>query len=169
MRTAPPTARRAAALIAASAITALTAGTAVAHPESEGAHPAGCVVTAEPGTVAAGGQFTVSGNFGGASIWVLPGANATPPEDGTPTATTPAGASSFSVTFTALGPGELTIVAAIEATECGDTDRVTVTGTLPNTATDPGAGATPLMAGLALLVAAGGLALCRLVLPNLRR
>ena len=73
------TARSGASLVAATAILALTAGVALAHPESEGDHPSGCVVTAEPGTVAAGGTFTVAGNFGGASIFVLPGADASPP------------------------------------------------------------------------------------------
>ena len=168
MPTAPSTVRRAAALIAASAITARTAGTVLAHPESEGAHPGGCVVTAEPGTVADGGEFTVSGNFGGASIWVLPGADATVPEDATPSATTPAGAASFSVTFTAMGPGELTIFAAIEGSECGDTDHVTVTGTLPDTATGTQP-AAPVLAALALLVAGAGLGLRRLVRTSPQR
>jgi hypothetical protein len=122
------------------------------------------VVTAEPGTVPVGGQFTVAGNFGGASIWVLPGANATVPEGMAPSATTPAGAS-FSVTFTHTGgPGELTIFAAIEASECGDTDHVTISGTLPNTATGGPTDTVLAFAGAALVlaaVAAGGRALRR--------
>lgn len=134
MLTSRSTSRLGAALIGAIAALAFTAGLALAHPESEGEH-GGCIVTAEPGTIAVGGQFTVEGNFGGASIWVLPGADATVPEGMAPSATTPAG-SSFSVTFTATGdPGELTVFAAIEGSECGDTDHVTVTATLPNTAT----------------------------------
>ena len=61
------------ALLIAIAATTLITGVALAHPESEGAHPSGCIVTAEPGTVASGATFTVAGNFGGASIFVLPG------------------------------------------------------------------------------------------------
>jgi hypothetical protein len=154
MRTSPTTARFAAALIAAGAITALTATSALAHPESEGDHPGGCIVTAEPGTIPQGGQFTVEGNFGGASIWVLPGRNATPAEDQQPDATTPPG-DSFSVTFTATGAqGDLTILAVIEATECGDTDHVTVSGTLPNTAMDGPTDTVVELVGVLLLATA---------------
>ena len=167
MPTARSMARRATALIAASALTALTAGTALAHPESEGQH-AGCVVTAEPGTVAAGGQFTVAGNFGGASIWVLPGANATVPQGMAPSATVPQSAEGFSITFTALGPGELTVFAAIVDSGCGDTDHVTVTAALPNTATET-APAAPAIGGAALLLAAAGLALRRITASGLKR
>ncbi len=137
------TSRLGAALIGAMATLALTAGAAFAHPESEGEHN-GCVVTAEPGTIPAGGQFTVAGNFGPASIFVMPGRNATPGEDEEPDATTTG--TSFSVTFTASGsPGDLTVLAFIDATECGDTDHVTVTAaTLPNTATK---GQTDALAG----------------------
>jgi hypothetical protein len=142
------------ALIGAIATLALTAGAAFAHPESEGAHPGGCVVTAEPGTIPAGGQFTVAGNFGGASIFVLPGRNATPDFDEEPDATTPPG-SSFSVTFTATGsPGDLTIVGFIDGTECGDTDHVTVTATLPNTAAKGQTNELAAIVGLLLLGAA---------------
>jgi hypothetical protein len=141
------------AILAAMAATILIAGSAFAHPESEGEHAGGCIVTAEPGTIAAGGQFTVAGNFGGASIFVLPGHDPTLAEDATPDATTPEG-DSFSVTFTATGdPGELTIIGLIEGSECGDTDHIMVTGTVPNTATEvPSAG--PILAGFALLLAA---------------
>jgi hypothetical protein len=143
-----------AALVAATALAALSAGAAFAHPESEGDHPGGCIVTAEPGTIPAGGEFTVEGNFGGASIWVLPGADATVGEDQEPDATTPQG-DSFSVTFTATGdPGDLTIFAAIEGSECGDTDHITVTGALPNTATDAQTDAFATIAGVALIGAA---------------
>ena len=167
MPTARSMGRRAAALIAASTIIALTAGTALAHPETEGQH-AGCVVTAEPGSVAAGGQFTVAGNFGGASIWVLPGANATVPEGAAPSATVPQSATSFSVTFTALGPGELTVVAAIVDSGCGDTDHVTVTAALPNTATDIPPAVAPT-AGVALIFAAAFFALRRMAAAGLKR
>jgi hypothetical protein len=156
------TARSGAAFIAATATLALTAGVALAHPEAEGDHPGGCVVTAEPGTVAAGGEFTVEGNFGGASIFVLPGADATVGEDAAPDATTPPG-DSFSVTFTALGPGEITVFAAIEGSECGDTDHVTVTAALPNTATDVPSDAIATIAGLLLLGTALALGRARLV------
>ena len=155
MLTSRSTSRLGAALIGAIAALALTTTVALAHPESEGEH-GGCVVTAEPGTIPVGGDFTVAGNFGGASIWVLAGADATVPEGMAPSATTPAGASSFSVTFTATGdPGELTIFAAIEGSECGDTDHITVTaGTLPNTATNDQTDELAAILGLALLCAA---------------
>ncbi len=167
MPTARSTGRRVAALIAASAIIILTAGTALAHPETEGQH-AGCVVTAEPGSVAAGGQFTVAGNFGGASIWVLPGANATVPAGMAPSATVPQSATSFSVTFTALGPGELTVFAAIVDSGCGDTDHVTVTATLPNTATVSPPAGTPI-AGVAILLSAALIGLRRMAASGVRR
>lgn len=151
-----------AAMLAATAITALTAGVAVAHPESEGDHPSGCVVTAEPGTIAVGGQFTVSGNFGGASIFVLPGADASPAEDATPNVTTPEG-DSFSVTFTATGsPGDITVVAIIPETECGDSDGITVTATLPNTAAKGQTDGFAALAGLLLIGTAVALGRARL-------
>jgi hypothetical protein len=143
-----------AAIIAAAALAALASGPVLAHPESEGAHPSGCVVTAEPGTVAAGEEFTVEGNFGGASIFVLPGADASPGEGATPDATTPQGAASFSVTFTALGPGDITVVAVIPESECGDTDGVTVTAALPNTAVEATTDEPMTIAGLLLLLVA---------------
>ena len=153
MLTSRSTSRLGADIIGAIAALALTTGVALSHPESEGEH-GGCIVTAEPGTIAVGGLFTVGGNFGGASIWVVPGADATVPEGMAPSATTPAG-ESFSVTFTATGdPGELTIFAAIEGSECGDTDHVTVTATLPNTATQDHPGGLAALVGLLLIGAA---------------
>lgn len=153
MLTSRSASRLGAALIGAIATLAVTAGLALAHPESEGEH-GGCIVTAEPGTIGVGGQFTVEGNFGGASIWVLAGADATVPEGMAPSATTPAG-SSFSVTFTATGdPGELTVFAAIEGSECGDTDHVTVTAILPNTAMDGQTDGLAAIVGLLLLAGA---------------
>jgi hypothetical protein len=131
----PSASRFAAALLAAAAISLITVGAALAHPETEGDHPSGCIVTAEPGTVPDGGEFVVEGNFGGASIFVLPGADASPGEDAVPDATTPEG-DSFSVTFTAQGPGEITVVAILPESECGDSDGVTFTSALPNTATE---------------------------------
>ena len=155
----PSTSRFAAALLAAAAISLITTGVALAHPEAEGDHPSGCIVTAEPGTVPEGGEFVVEGNFGGASIFVLPGTDASPGEDATPDATTPEG-DSFSVTFTAQGPGEITVVAFIPETECGDSDGVTVTGALPNTATEVATDPRTALGGLliigALAVAARG-------------
>ena len=123
------------AVITGLAITVLAAGAAFAHPESEGAHPGGCVVTVEPGSVAVGDQFTVSGNFGGASIFLVKGAGASPAEGATPDATTPAG-SSFSVTFTAEADdiGEWTVWGMIFGSEWGDSDNLTVSAAVPNTA-----------------------------------
>lgn len=117
------------------ATTVLAAGAAFAHPESEGAHPGGCVVTVEPGSVAVGGQFTVAGNFGGASIFLVEGANATLGENAQPNATTPAG-QSFSVTFIAEAGdvGDWTVFGQIPESGCGDADALTVTAAVPNTA-----------------------------------
>lgn len=117
------------------AMTILAAEAAFAHPESEGSHPGGCIVTVEPGSVPVGGQFTVAGNFGGASIFLVKGANASPAETAQPNATTPPG-SSFSVTFTAetADVGEWTVWGMIFGSECGDSDRLTVTAAVPNTA-----------------------------------
>jgi hypothetical protein len=148
------TPRFGAALVAATAITVLTTGVALAHPESEGDHPGGCIVTAEPGTVPAGGEFVVEGNFGGASIWVLPGADAVVGEDQEPDATTAQG-DSFSVTFTATGsPGDITVFAAIEGSECGDSDQIVVSGTLPDTAVDARTDPSTTIAGILLFGAA---------------
>jgi hypothetical protein len=155
--------RSAAAFVAATALTGLGAGLALAHPESEGEHPSGCIVTAEPGTVAVGGDFTVEGNFGGASIFVLPGADTSPGEDAEPDVITPEG-DSFSVTFTATGsPGDITVVAFLPESECGDSDGVTVTAALPNTAMDAQTDALATIAGLALVGAALHVTRTRLV------
>jgi hypothetical protein len=95
----------------------------------------GCTVAVQPHSVPVGGQFTVSGNFGGASIFIVKGVNTSPAENAQPNATTPAG-SSFSVTFTAEANdiGQLTVWGLIPASECGDSDQLTVTAS-PNTAT----------------------------------
>ena len=113
----------------------MAAGAVLAHPASEGAHPSGCIVTVEPGSVAVGSQFTVAGNFGGASVYVLKGANAMPAENAQPNVITPAG-SSFSVTFTAETSdiGDLTVVGLLPGSECGDADGLTVTAALPDVA-----------------------------------
>lgn len=124
------------AVVLGLAATILAAGAALAHPESEGAHPSGCVVTVEPGSVGIGGQFTVAGNFGGASIFLLEGPNASPPEGGTPIATTPPG-SSFSITFIAEAAdvGEWTVWGLQPDTECADADGMIVRPeAAPNTA-----------------------------------
>jgi hypothetical protein len=163
------TARSGAALVAATAILALTAGAALAHPESEGDHPSRCVVTAEPGTVAAGGTFTVAGNFGGAHIFVLPGADAAPAEDATPDWTIPESQDSFSVVFTTLGPGDITVVALVPETECADTDHITVSAALPNTAVDGQTGTLATIAGFSLLGIALTLGRARMEVRRSRR
>lgn len=104
-----------------------------------------------------GQQFTVAGNFGGAQMFVVEGADASPAEDATPAATTEEGGS-FSVTFTAEAGdiGEHTVWAFIPGSECGDSDGLTVTALIPDTATElPSdqfilAGAVLLLAGTAL-------------------
>jgi hypothetical protein len=155
MSTSLPVARIGTALLAAMAATTLLAGTALAHPESEGDHPGGCIVTVEPGTIAVGQEFTVEGNFGGASIFIVPGVDAPPAEDAVPDATTPVGDDSFSVTFTALGAATYTVWGMIFGSECGDADTLVVTA-VPDTAVEsPLRSGEPLaLAGLALLAAA---------------
>lgn len=162
MTTSRPTARLSAALFAGVAATILVTGVALAHPESEGDHPGGCVVTVEPGTVAAGDEFTVSGNFGGASIFIVRGADAAPAEGAVPDATTPAG-SSFSVTFTAEAAdiGELTVWGLIPDSGCGDGDALTVTQRIPDTATEQPS--TPILAASVLILAALALGADRLL------
>ena len=154
MSTSLPVARILTALLAAVAATTLLAGTALAHPESEGDHPGGCIVTVEPGTIAVGQEFTVEGNFGGASIFIVPGVDAAPAEDAVPDATTPAGDDSFSVTFTALGAATYTVWGMIFGSECGDADTLVVNA-VPDTAVgSPATSGEPLaLAGLALLAA----------------
>lgn len=160
-------ARKLAAVVAAGAATMIFAGTALAHPESEGDHPGNCIVTVEPGTIATGEEFTVEGNFGGASIFIVPGKDGVIGEDAEADATTPLG-ESFSVTFTALGPGTYTVWGFIEGSECGDSDTLIVTA-LPDTAVDaPAAPSTPAL-GLIGLLLAGILALSAASLGNARR
>ncbi len=130
-----PIQRLGAALAIGIATSSVAAGAVLAHPASAGAHPSGCIVTVTPSSVAVGGQFTVAGNFGGASIFVVKGANATLPAGATPDAKTPAG-TSFSVTFTAEAAdvGSMTVFGQIPETECGDADGLTVTAALPDVA-----------------------------------
>jgi hypothetical protein len=156
--------RLASAAVIGLATTVLPAGAVFAHPESEGTHVGTCIVTVEPGSVAVGGQFTVAGNFGMASIFLLEGdlegPASQPAEDAQPDAATPEGAS-FSVTFTAEAAdvGDWTVVGLIPGSECGDADHVTVTAAVPNTAVPaPSTTATLgwLMLGLGL-----ALGICR--------
>ena len=137
MTTSNPLARLGTAILAAVAATILMAGVASAHPESEGEHSGACIVTVEPGSVVAGGKFTVTGNFGGASIFIVKGTDASPAETAVPDATTPAG-SSFSVTFTTESSdvGSLTVWGLIPGSECGDADSLTVNPALPDTANE---------------------------------
>ena len=120
----------------------------------------GCTVTVQPHSVPVGGQFAVSGNFGGASIFIVKGVNVSPAENAQPNATTPAG-SSFTVTFTAESSdiGQLTVWGLLPASECGDSDQLTVTAS-PNTATSqPGA---MVSIGFMLVVLAVALAIADL-------
>jgi hypothetical protein len=97
----------------------------------------GCQISIEPSTIAAGGTFVVSGNFGaGAEVHVIPGEDAAFPEDSEPVYTVPADRDSFSATITmgADTQGTWTVWGFIFATECGDSAILTVTGTVPNTA-----------------------------------
>ena len=124
-----------------------------------------CNITVSPTTIADGGQFTVSGDFGaGAEIHMVFGANANVPEDSDPIVTVPTGQSSFNVTITML-PGSVgtwTVWAFIPASECGDSAALTVTaGTLPDTAAPSGTVPLPLMLGTLILML-GALSIHRL-------
>ena len=149
--------RRSGAVLIGLTMSALAVGAVLAHPESEGSHTSGCIVTVEPGSVAVGGQFTVTGQgFSGASIFIVKGAGAGPAEGATPNATTPAGQMGFSVTFTAEAAdvGTLTVWGLLPESECGDSDQVIVTA-VPNTAMPQSSdivvlGWLALIAGLAL-------------------
>ena len=152
------TAKLGLAVITASLATVVLAGGALAQEGS-------CTVTVTPASVAVGQTFTVAGNFGGAEIFIVKGANASPAEGATPDATTPAGGS-FSVQFTAESSdlGDLTVWALIPASECGDSAPLTVTAA-SNTATATPS-TTPMLAiGLVALgfagVAAGAIAVRR--------
>jgi hypothetical protein len=130
----------------------------------------GCTITLTPSTIADGGQFTVSGNFGNAEIHVVAGSGTNVPEDSEPIATVPVTQSSFNVTITML-PGSVgtwTVWAFIDGSECGDSAVLTVTaGTLPDTAamTD---GAPAIVAIGALLLALGALTFRRMTLAPMR-
>jgi hypothetical protein len=123
----------------------------------------GCSITVAPSSVAVGQQFTVSGNFGGAQVFLVRGMNASPAEGAAPDATTPAGGS-FTVTFTAEAgdEGTWTVWGLIPASECGASAALTITaGTVPNTAMEPttwrpGPNAAWLL-GIAALIGAGAL------------
>jgi hypothetical protein len=117
----------------------------------------GCQITIEPSTIAAGGSFVVSGNFGAnAEVHVVPGEDAAPPEDSEPVYTVPAGRSSFSATITmgADTQGTWTVWGFIPATECGDSAILTVTGTVPDTALSADAGLPWTALGVFLLALA---------------
>jgi methionine-rich copper-binding protein CopC len=153
MKTTLRTPRPLIALLAATAATALLAGTALAHPGTEADHGgSSCIVTVEPGTITVGQQFTVEGTFGGASIFIVPGEDATIGEDAQADATTPQG-SSFSVTFTSLGEGTYTVWGLIEGSECGDSDTLVVQG-LPDTALPASSGTDASLALLVILLVA---------------
>ena len=123
-----------------------------------------CNITLSPTSVADGGQFTVSGDFGGAEIHLVQGENAPVPEDSEPVVTTPAGQSSFSVTITMLqgSVGTWTVWAFIEGSECGDSAILTVTeATVPDTAVRPVTLPVMALVGV-LLVILGALTFDRL-------
>lgn len=115
-----------------------------------------CDITIEPSTIAAGGSFVVSGNFGaGAEVHVVPGEDAAFPEDSEPVYTVPLDRSSFSATITmgADTEGTWTVWGFIFATECGDSAILTVTGTVPDTAMADGLSTGwPLLLGLGSLL-----------------
>jgi CHRD domain len=115
----------------------------------------GCSITVEPSTIAEGGQFTVTGDFGGAEIHVIRGEDATVPEDAEPLVMTPADQASFSATITmeSDSAGTWTVWAFIEGSECGDSAILTVTeATVPNTAVPADGVPTTGLLGMLLLM-----------------
>ena len=153
-----PVLRRGVAVTIGLGMAILATGAVLAHPASEGSHTSGCIVTVEPGSVAVGGQFTVSGQgFSGASIFLVRGVGASPAEGATPDATTPEGTTPFSVTFTAEAAdvGDWTVWGLLPESECGDSDSLTVTAAIPNTSVP----APSLTATIGWLVLGIGLAL----------
>ena len=122
------------------------------------ARAGGCQITIEPSTIAAGGQFVVSGNFGAnAEVHLVPGEDAAPPEDSEPVYTVPEGRSSFSATITMASDtqGIWTVWGFIPASECGDSAILTVTGTLPDAAVaDDGREAWSALSALGVLLLA---------------
>jgi hypothetical protein len=122
----------------------------------------GCQITIEPSTIAAGDSFVVSGNFGAnAEVHVVPGEDTAVPEDSEPVYTVPANRSSFSATITmeADTQGTWTVWGFIPASECGDSAILTVTGTVPDTATaSDGPVAWSILGVLLLALAVLGLA-----------
>lgn len=124
----------------------------------------GCNITVSPSTIADGGSFTVSGDFGaGAEIHVVPGADTSVPEDSEPIVTIPDDQASFNVTITMLAGsvGTWTVWGFIEGTECGDSATLTVTAaTVPDTAAPAETAPILPIAGM-LLVAASVFGLAR--------
>jgi hypothetical protein len=135
------------AMLVAVAATTIIAGAALAQDEGS------CVVTVEPSTITVGQEFTVEGNFGGASIFIVPGTEGTVAEDAEPDATTPPG-DSFSVTFTAVGAGTYTVWGMIVDSGCGNSATLVVNTSLPDTALDPSTGSAPILQLIGLLLAA---------------
>jgi hypothetical protein len=133
------------AMLVAVAATTIIAGAALAQDEGN------CVVTVEPSTVAVGQEFTVEGNFGGASIFIVPGTEPIA-EDAEPDATTPPG-DSFSVTFTAVGAGTYTVWGMIVDSGCGNSATLVVT-TVPDTAMTPSVASAPILQLIGLLLVA---------------
>ena len=115
-----------------------------------------CNITIEPSTIAAGGSFVVSGDFGAnAEVHLVMGEDVAPPEDSEPVYTVPVGRSSFSATITMAADtqGTWTVWGFIPATECGDSAILTVTGTVPDTAREAdGRGALSGLGGLLLFL-----------------
>jgi hypothetical protein len=156
-------------------VVAAIVGMLMASPLAAGTARAGggCQISIEPSTIAAGGTFVVSGNFGaGAEVHVVPGEDAAFPEDGEPVYTVPADRDSFSATITmgADTQGTWTVWGFIFATECGDSAILTVSGTVPNTAMaadSPGAWSAlgVLLLALALVSVPWFLAARRRLLP----
>jgi hypothetical protein len=150
MRTSSRVARSLVAVMAAVAATTLIAGAALA--QTQGEPDGNCVVTVEPSTVAVGQQFTVKGNFGGASIFIVPGTDGTIAEGTEPDATTPLG-EDFSVMFTALGAGTYTVWGMIVDSGCGNSATLVVTA-VPDTALDHSTGSAPILPLIGLLLLA---------------
>ncbi|MFN2483536.1 MAG: hypothetical protein ABR509_01180 [Candidatus Limnocylindria bacterium] len=122
-----------------------------------------CSITVTPNSVSVGQQFTVAGNFGGAEVYLVQGADASPAAGAEPDATTPEGSSVQRDLHGRGGRrGTWIVWASIPATECGASAPLTITaGTaIPNTALSA-TGGPALVAGVLLLLISVLLVLAR--------
>lgn len=136
------TRQRLMARLSVAAVTAALAGMLLASTAS--AQGGNCSVSVSPNNIPVGFEFQVTGNFGGAEVYLVRGANASPAEDAEPDYVSPAG-SEFLVVFVAEpgDEGEWTVWGLIPASECGASAALTITAAPPAATASPSASAIP--------------------------